>query len=233
MVAQSESAAIFIRQQFITPSVMLLALIILITGLTAKAGDQRGENRQRMEPEGFLYGAGLFVRQEIYQGYDQSELLLPFIGYRGERLRIFGPFVDYSLGRQGSVDFSVKLQPRFAGYDETDSDVFDEVDERKSSLDFGFGTTLQKQNWKLGLSAVADILGRSNGSEIELSVSKVMRYGPVFIEPLVSLNHLDSKLVDYYYGVTASEATSSRPQYEADSAVNASVGVIVATPVFF
>ena len=49
------------------------------------------------------------------------------------------------------------------------------------------------------------------------------------IEPNIGLSYLDSRHVDYYYGVEADEATASRPAYAADSAVNTSLGVKLMT----
>jgi len=216
---------------FVTLSLLLVSLFHTV--LVAASDDNRGEARERIEPEGFLYGIGLAVKSEIYKDYDQRVTLLPILGYRGEKLSIFGPFVSYAMLQSGDVAFSIQAKPRFEGYDESDSDVFDGMDERKSSLDLGFGIEYARDDWKLKLSSLHDVLGRSNGSELSAGLSKVFRSGSFFIEPGIGLSYLDSRYVDYYYGVKNSEVTSFRPSYEGDDAINKNLGITVTTPAFF
>lgn len=216
---------------FIT--LLLLLVSLLYTVLVAASDGNRGEARERIEPEGFLYGIGLAVKSEIYKDYDQRVTLLPVLGYRGEKLTIFGPFVRYAMLQSGNVEFSIQAKPRFEGYDDSDSDIFEGMDERKSSIDLGFGVEYARDDWKLELSSLHDVLGRSNGSELSAGLSKVFRSGSFFIEPGIGLSYLDSRYVDYYYGVKNSEVTSFRPRYEGDDAVNKNLGITVTTPAFF
>ena len=78
-----------------------------------------------------------------------------------------------------------------------------------------------------------DVLGRSNGAQVKTSVGKMMRFGPVFIEPSVGLSYLDTNHVDYYYGVRVNESTQSRKHYQGKSALNKTVGLAIMTPIFF
>lgn len=216
---------------FITLWLMLVSLSCTV--VATASDDNRGSARERIEPEGFLYGFGLSVKSEIYEGYDQSEALLPIIGYRGENLSIFGPFVRYAMLQSGAMALSIQAKPRFAGYEESDSDVFDGMDDRKPSIDFGLGVEYAKNDWKLELSGLHDVLSRSNGTELSIGLSKVFRHGPLFIEPGIGLSYLDSRYVDYYYGVRDSEETSFRPSYEGDDAVNKNLGITFMTPAIF
>ena len=211
----------------------LLLVSLLYTVLVAASDDNRGEARERIEPEGFLYGIGLAVKSEIYKDYDQRVTVLPVLGYRGEKLTIFGPFVRYAMLQSGDVEFSIQAKPRFEGYDDSDSDIFEGMDERKSSIDLGFGVEYARDDWKLELSSLHDVLGRSNGSELSAGLSKVFRSGSFFIEPGMGLSYLDSHYVDYYYGVRNSEVTSFRPRYEGDDAINKNLGITITTPAFF
>jgi len=214
--------------------ILSLLLISLLYTVLANANDNnRGGARERIEPEGFLYGIGLAVKSEIYKDYDKRVILLPVLGYRGEKLNIFGPFVSYEIVQSGDVAFSIRAKPRFEGYDESDGDIFDGMDDRKSSLDLGIGVEYAKDDWKLELSSLHDVLDRSNGSELSAGLSKVFRAGPFFIEPGIGLSYVDSRYVDYYYGVKNSEVTSFRPRYEGDDAVNKNLGITFTRPAFF
>lgn len=188
---------------------------------------------QSAAPQGFSFGVGFGVNQEIYQGYNNRTIPLPIIGYQGDRLSVYGPFVSYKLLELGNISFSAKLAPRFAGFDESDSAVFSGMAKRKDSIDGGIGLQLQQGNWKLEAQTVFDLLGHSNGQESKLSVSYKYRAGPVMFEPKFGVSFSDSKLVNYYYGVRLDEATALRPAYKAGGAVNYHAGVTVSTGLFF
>lgn len=186
----------------------------------------------RAEPRGFIYGVGVGLNQELYQDYRRRVVPIPIVGYRGERLSVYGPFISYDVFKQEQLTFSLRLAPRFAGVDESDSPVFAGMEKRRTSMDVGAGIQLNQQNWRYELSLLADALNNSNGYEISSAISYRYQAGPFFFEPKLSLYHSDSKLVDYYYGVRPEEATEQRPAYQAGSVINYGTGLSVATPIF-
>jgi len=213
-----------------------LALCVGLTALqtpATAANVERGENRARVEPTGFLYGGALGIRREIYKDFDRRVIPLPILGYRGERLEVYGPFVSYEFLEIGGVQISGLISPRFNGFDESDSDVFEGMEDRKFSMDAGLGIGYEVDDWKMGLSSRYDVLGRSEGNEIIAKLGKVYRTGPIFIEPAIGLSYLDSSHVDYYYGVDDSEATPERQAFEGDDALNTTLGVTFISPALF
>ena len=92
--------------------------LLLLASVTLADAAERGQNRAKIEPYGSIYGGALGIRSEIYVGYNQRVIPLPILGYRGEKLRIFGPFVNYEAYRDGAFGFDVKLSPRFNGFDD-------------------------------------------------------------------------------------------------------------------
>ena len=216
-------------------ALILLGLCLGAAG-TAVAADsdaERGENRARIEPTGFIYGGALGVRREIYIDYERRVIPLPVIGYRGKKLRVFGPFVNYELARTGALGFDVRLNPRFGGFDESDSDIFRGMEEREFSMDLGLGMTWERNDWKLQLTGLYDVLDRSNGQEWSLGFGRAYRAGRVFLEPTIGISYVDSRHVDYYYGVDETEAASFRPAYRGKSALNRSLGISIITPALF
>ncbi|WP_306107175.1 MipA/OmpV family protein [Pseudoalteromonas tunicata] len=211
-------------------SVLCAALLL---SFSAIAEQSRGEARERLEPEGFLYGIGLGINQELYKGYDKRVIPLPILGYRGKRLSVLGPFVSYDFLQLDGVRFAVQAAPRFQGYDSSDSDVFIGMDKRKFSFDAGLGIKYQRDDWNFDVSSMFDVLNKSNGYELKTSIGRAFKQGPLFIEPTLSVRYLDANHVDYYYGVAAHEATFARPMYEGKSAINTSVGLSIGTPIFF
>jgi outer membrane protein len=191
------------------------------------------QSTRQTPPQGLLYGVGIGVNQEIYRGYNNRTIPLPLLGYRGEKLSVYGPFVSYQLLQLDNVSFSAKLAPRFAGFDESDSAVFTGMAKRKSSLDGGFGVQLRQQSWLFEAETVIDLLGNSNGQESKLSVGYNYRLGPMVLEPKLGVSYADSKLVNYYYGVRLNEASSSRLAYSAGSALNYNAGLSLSSPVLW
>jgi len=200
---------------------------------TPVLADDRGEVRKRLEPKGFLYGFGLGVKQELYKGYDRRVIPLPILGYRGDRLSVLGPFVSYDVLNQDGIKLSAQASPRFQGFDSSDSDVFIGMDERDFSFDAGLGVKYERNDWNVGLSSMFDVLNKSNGYELKASLGRAFKSGPIFYEPTISVSYLDANHVNYYYGVRDYEATTLRPAYKADSALNTTIGFSVATPIFF
>jgi len=213
-------------------------LLCLVFGMAGKVSGaetvaERGENRERIEPSGFIYGGALGVRREIYIDYDRRVIPLPVIGYRGEKLQVFGPFVRYELFRQDALSFNVRLSPRFGGFDESDSDIFAGMEDREFSMDLGLGVTYERNDWKIEAAGLRDVLDRSDGQELSLQLGRAFRLGRVFIEPTVGLSYLDRKHVDYYYGVDESEVASFRPAYAGKSARNTQLGINFMSRAFF
>jgi outer membrane protein len=180
----------------------------------------------------FLYGLGLSTDKEIYKGYDRRNLFLPIIGYRGEKLNVFGPFVSYEVQKFAGIKVLVQAAPRFQGFDDTDSYIFEGMADRKFSMDAGIGLNYQKNDWKISFSSMFDVLDRSNGIELTSSIGHTFRFGPFFIEPRVTLSYLDSNHVDYYYGVSKFEVNANRTEYIGESALNTGIGLSMSTPIF-
>jgi outer membrane protein len=199
---------------------------------SVSAEENRGEARERIEPKGFLYGFGLGINQEIYKGYDYRVIPLPIIGYRGDNFRVLGPFVSYDALEFSDIELTLQASPRFQGFDDSDSYIFENMDERKFSMDAGLGLTYEKKDWKIGVSSMFDILNRSGGFEAKANISRVFRQGPLFFEPKLSLSYLDSDHVDYYYGVKANETNVFTTQFQGSSALNTTLGFSVSTPIF-
>ena len=211
---------------------LALCWILALSSSAVFADGNRGEVRERIEPKGFLYGFGLGVSQEIYAGYDYRVIPLPIIGYRGDNFRVLGPFVSYDALEFSDIELTLQVAPRFQGFDESDSFIFENMEERKFSMDAGLGLSYEKKDWKIALSSMFDVLGRSEGYEAKANISRVFRKGPLFFEPRLSFSYLDSNHVDYYYGVKANETNEFTSQYLGQSALNTTFSLSLATPVF-
>jgi hypothetical protein len=76
----------------------------------------------------------------------------------------------YKIKDVNNVKVSLKLSPRFQGFDSPNSYIFKGMKERKSSLDTGIDVAYKNNDWKITLPSMFDMLHRSNGVEIKSAV---------------------------------------------------------------
>lgn len=212
---------------------VMAGVLIICSGSSVAQMAERGSARDKVDPFGWIVGGAVNVNQQMYKGFEYNTMALPIIGYRGERLQVYGPFVSYDVIKRDNWNFTANLSPRFSGFEEIDSDYFTGMDERKKSLDAGIGARYEWNDIRFSASLMTDVLSVSQGSEVSLSLSKVFNYGPFFFEPSIGVVSQDKNLVDYYYGVKTEEILQDRPQYNGDSAVNVQYGLSFMTPVLF
>ncbi len=187
---------------------------------------------QNQQPQGWMWGFGIAASQDVYTDFDNRIVPIPIIGYTGEKLRVYGPFVSYELYRDSGFTLNAQLVPVFAGYEEDDSTVFTGMEDRDFSYAAGFGFNYNTGSLFYSLSTNADILGKFDGYQASASIGKRFRIDNFMIEPSVGVNYQDSNYVDYYYGVRPEEATAFRNAYNGDSALNTEVRVAVSTRQF-
>ena len=139
----------------------------------AQAGSagERVAAADQSEKRGFLYGAGLIVSEEPYRGYGTRVIPIPVLGYVGERLRVLGPFVSYDVLQAESSRVSLRAAPRFQGFEESDSDFFEGMEDRDSSIDAGLGFNYEQEDWKFEAAAMFDTLGKSDGYQLQQNLA--------------------------------------------------------------
>lgn len=222
---------------------LLLALTILITIFPGFVyAEKQFENVTSMDSKkgpprkpqsGFFYGLLLGYKTEIYKGVDNDYSAFPVLGYRNDKVNFLGPFISYRLMQQDALEVTTLLRYNFAGYDSSDSTFLNGMDDRDPSLDFGLGLSYKEHHWTTKFNALHDVMGSSNGFELNASLGKTFYFGPIFIEPNVSLKYWDDQYVDYYYGVNSREAIAGRDAYFGRSALNKQLGLNISTPIFF
>ncbi|WP_334036560.1 MipA/OmpV family protein [Alteromonas macleodii] len=184
------------------------------------------------QPQGWMWGFGVAASQDVYTDFDNRVVPIPIIGYTGEKLRVYGPFIGYELFRERGFTLDAQLVPIFAGYEEDDSTVFTGMDDRDFSYAAGVGLNYNTGSWVYSLSTNADILGKFDGYQASARIGKRFRINNFMIEPSIGINYQDSNYVDYYYGVRPEEATAFRSAYYGDSALNTEVRVAISTRQF-
>jgi outer membrane protein len=169
-------------------------------------------------------GIGLGSESRPYRGVSNHVSVLPLVLYENRWIHFFGNTLDFKLG---SVDqFSFTLRAKYAlndGYKSSDSEALRGMDERKGSAWGGVAGTWDNPYAKLSLEWLT--AGSTKGNTVKLGAEHSFAMGAFQLTPHLSTTWIDSKYVNYYYGVKASEAIAGRPAYTGKSTANIEFGV--------
>lgn len=197
-----------------------VTLLLLQTSCLAHAGDMEGSDESS-------WGLGLIgmAKNKPYRDFDNKAELLPMVTYENRWVRVFGPGVDFKLGKTGQFSYALTASYADDGYDSSDSSFLSGMSDRKSSAWLG-----AKVNWDAGLAKLSaswsgDASSNSQGQKLRLGIERRFSAGDWSWKPYAAATWLDKKYVDYYYGVTAAEATARRHAYQGSATVNGELGI--------
>lgn len=167
------------------------------------------------DSQSFTLGAFGGYRESEYKGVRKKWLAVPFIQARVGGLSFRGRGVTYAFKRSKLISFEAALQYFSGGYESSDSTFLNGMSERHSSVHLGGAVNVRLPlRFKFKLAFNHDILGRSEGYEGRVALSRFFFFGPAFQLVLSGgMKHYSKNLIDYYYGVGVDEATAKRPRY--------------------
>lgn len=113
------------------------------------------------------------------------------------------------------------------GWTATDDPLLTGMSDRDNSVEGGVNILWPIKNWRVGLGYFTDLGDNSEGQSASLRLSRSIALSPDWrIIPGLSLEWLSKDIVDYYYGVTGTEATPSRPAYAGRAGLNVRAGLV-------
>lgn len=203
---------------------LLAAALVALTPLASQAQgpDQGGDDRTQ-------WGLGLAVMPETraYRDFDNKTRVLPLVTFENRWVRVFGPGLEFKLGRSGPLSYGLTVGYARDGYKPTDSPALLGMDRRQSSAWLGGRVGLQAGGATLSADWSADALSHSKGQKLRLGAERRYGLGDFGLTPRVTATWLDSKFVNYYYGVRSSETNANRPAYTPGATVNTEFGLRV------
>lgn len=176
---------------------------------------------------GLLGGAMLALQQPVA---DTRSYVLPLVAVSYRRTFYWhfgqaGVFVLSSANRHARLAIAVKAR---RGYDPSISPALAGMDKRATSVEAGVHGIWLTQATLISYGVFSDISGHSHGSSAQLSLAHPMTLAPRWhLVPSIAAEWLSAKVVDYYFGVKASEATPSRPAYTGTPSTNLRVGLML------
>jgi outer membrane protein len=180
----------------------------------------------------FSLGAAIVYKDKPYRSYDNDEKWqpAPLILFEGERFYFRGNSFGWKFINQDDFEFSVRAEVRGDGYESSDSPVLTGMDDRDPTLDGGVAVRWRPGGgaFSLDLTAVGDLTDEYDGYEVRAGAGYVTSVGPWALRLGAHVVFQNEDLVDYYYGVRASEARPGRPTYIADEETNFRLQAITA-----
>ena len=170
-------------------------------------------------------GIGVAARQAPQKDTDVEVVAMPFPQYDGERLSATFGSVSYLLTSSDRFRVALEGQLRFDGYKSDESAALNGMKDRDVTLDAGFSVATSDTWGVLSLKFLGDALGVHEGYEISASYQYPLQFENWTLVPSISVKMPSADLVDYYYGVRATEATADRTSYAGKSAINTAIGM--------
>lgn len=202
----------------------IVVLLLIYLPLLAQKNEQK-----------ITLGAGPYFQSQPYKGASTLVLSSPVIFFDNSvvyaRWSRFGVYFlgnnkeDYSWG------FSLTIQPRTLGYKASDSDFLKGMNDRDSTLEGGLAFSAKSSNSTfIEVMLLADILNKYKSYIGRIEVGNEFKVGDFSFYPSAIVVYQPKKFVDYYYGVTNTEATLNRPVYSPKGGFNFGVQTYIEYP---
>jgi outer membrane protein len=229
---QSASAAVQNRPAQNAVPQITIAIALSLAGLIAlpAAAQEQAGNRSIAPAPSSVYlsiGVAALSSPRPYVGATNTTTPLPVVELYYRNLYVQGTRAGFDLLRHGDLAFGVRGRLVLAGLDPASSPYLAGMEERRWSIEGGIGLDWTPGDYELSATAYTDLLGRSNGQQVGLDLSRSwtfdgMRYG---ISPSVGAVWQSADFVNYYAGVWPDEARPDRRAYRGEAAVNSHASV--------
>ncbi len=173
----------------------------------------------------WAFGGGLSTVQKGYRAIDRDVLPLPLVSYDSKWISASVPVLDVKLYSNDKL--SLRLRSRYArdGYNADDSPYLVGMADRKGSVWIGGAMIWRSQRAMVSAEVLRDASGYSQGARAKLQVDRRVAYGAFGVTPRLGIEWVDSRYVDYYYGVRGVEVRAGRAFYHGNSSSNVETGV--------
>jgi len=179
----------------------------------------------------YALGLALSGSQSPYVGGESSSIAYPVLTSFHDSAFT----ADWLLLRDGDLgvrwvsdsgwELGVVGRVQTLGSGTSDAPELEGLDDRKWTLELA--PIIGWRGWPVHINfkTYAEILDRHDGLISQLAFSLPRRRGRSFMVPSVELIHRSSDYTNYYFGVSPSEASPTRPEYVAGSSLNTALKV--------
>ncbi|WHN65300.1 MipA/OmpV family protein [Cysteiniphilum sp. QT6929] len=170
-------------------------------------------------------GVGSLFSPNPYKATKDSYLFFPMINYKGEDLSIVGPYIGYKVIKNKFASLSVEgfLYPQTFDPANSDNTQLSQLNKRHYMFMGGISGQITTPYGRLQLGLNTDLTVGTHGwiANVHYTKPLIFEHGKhdFVIIPGAGVMWTQDKILDYYYGVSASESlTSGLPEYTVKSA---------------
>jgi len=187
------------------------------------------------EKQKLTIGLGSYIQTQPYTDVDSILLPSPVIFYddglfyiRWSRAGIyfFGDKQDdYMWG------LSITAQPRTYSFKASDSATLAGLDERETTWEGGLAFSATYNKAYIEIMALYDLLGRYDSWMVKTEIGYDIKLSDFSLYPSVTIGYQSDEFVNYYYGISAKEATTSAyNEYSAKAGVQFGIQTYIKYP---
>lgn len=199
-----------------TPRFLLLLPLLLMTRVHGRPPESA-----RPAP----WSAGLFTMHDSqpYRGVGEEVRVFPFVSYRGERLRWYGPYLQYTFLKRSAWSLSAHAGVQFPAYEEDDSEMLNGLGDRSTTLIAGLDAELSlSRRWKGALSFDTEAFGAYAGVQATAAISRSFGSPRQPISGGIDAGVLaqNKEWTRYHVGVPEDKQRPDRPAYSPDASLH-------------
>jgi outer membrane scaffolding protein for murein synthesis (MipA/OmpV family) len=233
------------RKAFFTICVLVFSVLPVYGQSFAEKIEQHIEEDLGIDYQ-FDLGLAAVYRESIVGSLDQhnSELSAAVIVSGGAYYEDFfiesAPFanqpltVGYTFAKSDDWQFNIVGQSWFTEISQEDQEqgnLLDGIQTRRASFEMGIEYVRQYTDADIRVRLLNDVLSRHDGFLFTADYNRPIFTNYALIMPSVGVIYLSENAVDYYYGVSANEATSFRTAYSPEGAWGASARLYIERPI--
>jgi outer membrane protein len=200
----------FLSSRLLCASAVLAGLCLAGAAHAQSAGGER--------PPAWSLGIAATWSPSPYRSYDNKAWPLPLVNYEGKSFYFRGVSFGYRLLTTPGSELSLVASPlgqRFR-HDDTDDARLRRLSDRDISGLAGLAWQYRADWGVLHAGAQKEFTGHGGGTQLDASYGYPIRQGALTLLPTVGMQHRNSALNDYYYGIGAKQAArSGLPAYHA------------------
>jgi outer membrane scaffolding protein for murein synthesis (MipA/OmpV family) len=207
---------------------LLSIMLVLLAPVSAEAGKWLDYLR-KYDLNDYAVGLAATATQNPYVGADNGSYAYPYLtSFEHPTLNDSWLVIrdgELGLRRITSNGWELGLagRVRTLGFGNHDSDQLRGVAEPKWSLELGPVIGLRRWPLQAHLATFFEPTGRHDGVTSRLSLSYPLQYARIYVVPEVSATYQSGDYADYYYAVSAEEATATRPEYAPGATLNSEI----------
>lgn len=210
-------------------------LLAIASLFLLNAGSARADGVNGPEDSGFTIlsnatnvthwglGGGVGAEPSPYKGDRARITPIPLFYIDNKWINAFATTLDLKVGQWDGMTLALRGRVGILeGYRASDAPILNGMQNR-DDVTFWYGPAI---GWHTGFGTLTAsyLFGGNKGQQADVEFRKAFELGKWTIEPHADARWSNDKYVDYYYGVTQSEARAGRPAYSGTSTLNMSIG---------